>query len=73
MVGAVLIPGASPLRKEIVDALGHPGDWLSQWIYLPDILPLLVGSFLFYFAIFWVVLYAWAAARARFGTGGGSN
>jgi hypothetical protein len=68
---AILAPN-SLIAKKIVDALGAPGNTLGQWLHLPlglDMVPFFVGSFLFYLAIFWGVLSAWPAARARFGTG----
>jgi hypothetical protein len=71
IVQAALIPGASPLRKKIVDDLGAPGETLGQWLHIPlghDMVPFFIGSFLFYFAVFWVLLCAWAAVSGRFGT-----
>jgi hypothetical protein len=67
-----LNPSPSAVTEKFVNAVWRPGDMLGRWLDLPlahDAVQMLVGSLLFYFAIFWGLLAGVAVAKARFGNG----
>jgi hypothetical protein len=64
-VAGALVPALPQAAAKVLDALGRPGVMFSQGWWVHDIVGLLFGSFLFYFAAFWIVLAGWAAARGR--------